>query len=143
MYGGIDARIIFDVARSKGVYTQLSLDLRTPLWVFVDPEHLTSVPKKLSYHTPDGGKYGMYSSIDHPSFTNTREWLGSQGYIKIENGWINGDRVLKPFYFNNVLLTEGEKFACGSAMYYHHHKNYNDGEPDYTVKNYKKDVDIW
>jgi hypothetical protein len=37
---------------------------------------------------------------DHPEFAKLREKLGSEGYISIERGWWNGDRVLKPFYLN-------------------------------------------
>ena len=139
MSGTVPISLLLDIASSKGIYTQSPLDLNVPIWVFVDPEYLISIPNSISYYSSDGLKYGIYSSIDHPSFTRTREMLGGRGYIKIEDGWINGDRVLKPFYFNNVLLDEGEQFSCASAMYYRHHKNYNDGKPDFTVKNYNEE----
>jgi hypothetical protein len=53
---------------------------------------------------------------DHPEFTKLREKLGSEGYISIERGWWNGDRVLKPFYLNGKKFDKGEKFCSASAM---------------------------
>ena len=54
--------------------------------------------------------------IDHPEFTKLREKLGKQGYIKIEHGWLNGDRVLKPFYLNKHKFSKGDKFLSAIAM---------------------------
>ena len=138
MYGGIDARILFDIVSSQGVYHQLSLDVDTPIWVFVKPEFLTSVSKGYSTYSETGYQYGVMGTTDHPYFAETRNMLESKGYIDIQRGWINGDRVLKPFFFNNVLLVEGEKFSSAGAMYYSYHENYNDGEPIFDLKNYKK-----
>lgn len=56
------------------------------------------------------------SSEDHPEFTKLREQLGKEGYITIERGWWNGDRVVKPFYLNDVKFSKGDKFCCASAM---------------------------
>ena len=65
------------------------------------------------------GKCSTTSSEDHPEFTKLREQLGEQGYIKIERGWWNGDRVLKPFTLNGLKFKLGEQFGCGGAMEVH------------------------
>lgn len=58
-------------------------------------------------------------SDDSPEFKHLREHLGSEGYIMIERGWWNGDRVLKPFVFNGVEFNIGDQFCCGAAMKHH------------------------
>lgn len=58
-------------------------------------------------------------SEDHPEFLKLREKLGSDGYIKIERGWCNGDRVIKPFTLNDEKFSEGDKFVCAPAMRHH------------------------
>jgi len=55
-------------------------------------------------------------STDHPEFAKLREQLGTDGYIEIQRGIWNGDRVLKPFVFNGVGFEVGEKFCCACAM---------------------------
>lgn len=67
----------------------------------------------------DEDKCRSISSIDHPEFTNLREQLGRDGFIRIERGWWNGDRVLKPFLLNNVKFKKGEQFSCAAAMKFH------------------------
>lgn len=62
------------------------------------------------------GNYTMTSSADHPEFTRLRELLGQLGYIRIERGWWNGDRVLKPFTLNGLKFNVGKQFSCASAM---------------------------
>lgn len=57
-----------------------------------------------------------YSLIDHPKFTELRQALESQGYIKIEKSWSNGDIVLKPFFLNGKKFNTGEKFLCATAL---------------------------
>jgi len=57
-----------------------------------------------------------YTSQDHHEFTKLREELGRLGYIKIERGWWNGDRVLKSFKLNEWTFRKGHKFACAAAM---------------------------
>lgn len=138
-WGGVPAGLLLDIARSRGAYTQSALDLGEPMFVFVNPDYLCSVPVKLSYYRP-GEEYssGSYSTVDHPSFSETREFLAREGYIEIERGWSNGDRVKKPFYFNNVYKDVGEKFCCAAAMQYGHSELYNDGKPMFNLPNYKK-----
>jgi hypothetical protein len=55
-------------------------------------------------------------SKDHDEFTKLRNQLESEGYIKCERGWWNGDRVLKPFYLNEWKFKKNHKFPCASAM---------------------------
>lgn len=99
----------------------------------IDPEYLTSVSirKEWNTYTQNGrvptdeelllilqgkGKVTLGSSIDHPEFAKLREHLGEQGYITIERGWINGDRVEKPFTLNGYKFKVGAQFSCASAM---------------------------
>lgn len=62
------------------------------------------------------GECSVTSNDDHPEFAKLRKQLGEEGYIKIEPGWWNGDRVIKEFTLNNKLFEVGEQFSCGSAM---------------------------
>ena len=55
-------------------------------------------------------------SEDHPEFKKLREQLGTEGYIEIQRGWWNGDRVTKTFTFNGARFKKGEKFPCACAM---------------------------
>jgi hypothetical protein len=54
--------------------------------------------------------------IDHPEFTKLREMLSEQGYIEIQLGWWNGDRVTKPFILNGMKFRKGDRFPCACAM---------------------------
>jgi hypothetical protein len=56
------------------------------------------------------------SNKDHDEFTKLREELGGLGYIKIERGWWNGDRVLKSFKLNEWTFRKNHKFPCAAAM---------------------------
>lgn len=102
----------------------------------IDPAYLTSVSvrKEWNTYTLNGrvptdeelllilqgkGTVIMGSSEDHPEFTKLREYLGEQGYISIERGWVNGDRVEKPFTLNGRKFKVGEQFSCASAMGIH------------------------
>lgn len=64
-------------------------------------------------------------SEDHPEFTKLREHLGNAGYIEIERGWWNGDRVKIPFTLNGVPFLKGGQFPSACAM---------DGHLKYTTK---------
>lgn len=55
-------------------------------------------------------------NTDHEEFTKLREELGRLGYIKIQRGWWNGDRVLKSFKLNGWVFKKGHKFPCASAL---------------------------
>lgn len=54
--------------------------------------------------------------VDHPKFTELRDKLEAQGYIETERSFINGDRVLKPFFVNGKKFNFGEKFPSSSYM---------------------------
>jgi hypothetical protein len=56
---------------------------------------------------------------DHPEFTSLREQLEQQGYIAVQRGWWNGDRVLKPFTLNGIKFEVGEQFSSACAMKHH------------------------
>lgn len=103
--------------------------LKGKIHIFVDPEFLVSVKESVLLYTEQGERYSIIGTTDHPSFAKTRHWLGGQGYIEIQPNWINGDRVLKPFYFNNVLMEKGQQFGCAAAMQYSYSDKYNDGKP--------------
>lgn len=53
---------------------------------------------------------------DHDEFTKLRNQLGELGYIKIERGWSNGDRVIKGFKLNEWTFRKGQQFSSATAM---------------------------
>jgi len=57
-----------------------------------------------------------HSTQDHPMFTELREQLGREGYISIQRGWWNGDRVLKGFKLNEWTFRKGDQFSSATAM---------------------------
>lgn len=101
---------------------------------YIDPEFLVSVTIKEEWDTFKGKEYltddeliklskgyNISSSIhseDHPEFAKLRNQLGEEGYIKIERGWSNGDRVLKPFVLNGKNFAIGQQFSCAPALRY-------------------------
>jgi hypothetical protein len=122
----------------------------------IDPAYLTSVTihEEWNTYTKDGreptaeevllilqgkGKCGMTSSADHPEFAKLREQLGLEGYISIERGWWNGDRVTKPFTLNGLKFKVGAQFSCAGAMDTHfyvrakHPELFKDEDDDETV----------
>lgn len=146
MYGAISASVLFDHAKSMGMYVQQPLaGLETPEWYFIKPEYLCAVTNEIQYYSADGQRYGSHGSVDHPSFTRLREHLAKKGLIHIERSWCNGDRVLKSFYLNNYLMLPGDRFPSASAMMYPLTRkgNYNNGEIDPTVKNYRDASEIF
>ena len=62
------------------------------------------------------GAWRIIGNEDHPEFKHLREELGRLGYIDIERGWINGDRVRKSFKLNGYIARKGWKFTCATAM---------------------------
>lgn len=63
--------------------------------------------------------YTSHGIKDHPEFAKLREELKSLGYITVERGWWNGDRVIKKFKLNGKLFKSGDKFVCAGAMKLH------------------------
>lgn len=99
----------------------------------LDPKYFTDVTirKEWNMYTKDGrepspeelllilegkGNCSVTSSEDHPEFVKLRQQLGELGYIHIEHGWVNGDRVLKPFKLNGLIFEEGNQFSCAAAL---------------------------
>jgi hypothetical protein len=82
-----------------------------------DPDSLT--PDEVLRILKGTDKITSVFSRDHPEFDRFREQLGVEGYIKIERGWWNGDRVLKPFTLNGVEFEVGEQFSSACAMKHH------------------------
>lgn len=95
-------------------------DIFPPCFI-IKEEYLTSCNEAFSWIPPTGGAPSgtIAHHVDHPAFAALRNRLGALGYIKIEQGWINGDRVTKPFYLNEVYFRVGDKFVCASAMQGH------------------------
>jgi len=82
-----------------------------------DPESLT--PDELMKVLKGEDIITSAFSKDHPEFDRFREQLGVEGYISIERGWWNGDRVLKPFTLNGVKFEVGDQFSSACAMKHH------------------------
>jgi hypothetical protein len=105
----------------------------------IDPEYVTDVTIRQTYYrhankstltneelievikNPVVGS--MQGSEDHPEFARLRDRLGELGYINIQRGWSNGDRVLKLFTLNGVAFEPGEQFCCAGAMKMHLERN--------------------
>jgi len=82
-----------------------------------NPDSLT--PDELMRILKGTDKMTSVFSKDHPEFNRFREQLGVEGYIRIERGWWNGDRVLKPFTLNGVKFIVGDQFSSACAMKHH------------------------
>ena len=65
------------------------------------------------------GSCSSTHSEDHPEFARLRDCLGELGYISIQRGWWNGDRVLKSFTLNGVAFEPGEQFCSAAPMKFH------------------------
>jgi hypothetical protein len=91
-----------------------------PLFM-IKEEYLTTCNEAFTWIDPIGGaESGTISkAVDHPAFAALRLHLELKGFIEVQRGWINGDRVIKPFYLNKVYFDVGEKFVSSSAMYGH------------------------
>lgn len=94
-----------------------SVDIRTehPIQKRKNESRASFLVRKLKESGPP--TYSI-SSVDHPEFAKLREELGVQGYIHIQRGWWNGDRVLKPFYLNDRYFKLHEQFSCAAAMHF-------------------------
>lgn len=131
MFGAIDGGLLLELAKEEGFGYQEKPepDLGLVPYVFVKPEHLSSTRNGYDIINSNGQRTSFISSEDHPNFRDTRRWLKQNGYIKCEHRWLNGDRVIKPFFFNNVYMDVGEKFGSACAMYCGYSELYNDGLP--------------
>lgn len=61
-------------------------------------------------------RYYSVSNRDHDEFDRLRTELSDLGYIHIERGWWNGDRVLRPFKLNGWVFRKGWVFPCATAL---------------------------
>lgn len=116
MFGAISADIIMDLAKADGYYYQPPLFL-TPAKFELDPQYMCSVYSGFKAVDDGTGKStSVTSTTDHPAFAELRNQLERRGYIKTERSWINGDRVLNPFYLNDYLFERGDKFLSACAI---------------------------
>jgi len=98
---------------------QYLLELDCPPLYTIDEKYLTSCNVAYSYINPDGTKGGTHSTVDHPAFAALRKHLSYNEYIQIPTyPCVNGDRVLKPFYLNDVYFGVGEQFLSASPMHW-------------------------
>lgn len=103
------------------------------MYFTIHPSYLTSINihKEWNMYTEDGrvptdnelllilqgkGKCSMTHTEDHPEFNKLRVHLGELGYISINRGSWNSDRVLKPFTLNGLKFKKGAQFSCGAAL---------------------------
>jgi len=86
---------------------------------YIDKEAFSSCNKAFMEVKSNGFKNGTISNhVDHPAFAALRKHLANVGLIEIpENPCVNGDRVVKPFYLNDVFFSPGENFYSASAMW--------------------------
>lgn len=118
MFGAISGQSIIDILRNEGYMHQLSLPLTPPEYTLPE-EYFSSMNvgyARIEEYT--GTSSSSIEHVDHPGFTRLRTELEQRGYIKVERGWINGDRVLRRFRLNNVWFEEDDKFPCASAIAY-------------------------
>lgn len=110
MFGAISADILLDLYQQE-YGLQLDFFDEFPPCIYISKDKLTSVTTGYSWNSNS-----FVSSQDHPAFAELREHLAQKGFIEIERGWINGDRVKKPFYLNNMYFDTGDKFSCAAAL---------------------------
>lgn len=97
-------------------YYQAGLPIHTPRFR-IKEDYLTSVADEINCELSEtGSSWSSHETIDHPSFTRLRKRLSQGGLIYMETGWVNGDRVLKQFYLNDVLFEVGDRFPSASAI---------------------------
>ena len=109
MFGAVDAGLLFELMKRDGWMEQLKFDL--PPCIYISRDKLSSL--HMGFNWDDTG--WIYSE-DHPAFTELRNRLEKEGYIKTERSWSNGDRVTKPFYLNNMYFEVGDQFSCAPAL---------------------------
>lgn len=87
-------------------------DMATDYWI--DTMYLTYVSVNYGW-----GTTSLQSSVDHPAFDALRQQLGNLGFIKVERGYANGDRVTKEFSLNGYDFAIGDQFSSAGAMGIH------------------------
>lgn len=81
----------------------------------ISEEFLTSVDNTIEVEI-GGSIHKFIGSKDHEEFKKLRHKLQSEGFIKLEPNFVNGDRVLKPFTLNGYEFKINEQFPCAAAM---------------------------
>ena len=114
MNNAIPIEYLYDIAKGN-LMVQPSLPLDCPPQVFINPDYMNPVPDGYDVITAEGVPIWSRGSTNHPMFESTRRWLERSGYIKVQEAWLNGDRAIKPFFFNNVLMEVGDKFYSAGA----------------------------
>ena len=92
-------------------------ELFAPCYI-IKEEYITSCNEAFQWISSTGhGPSGTVAkSVDHPAFAALRKHLTARGFIEMQTGWINGDRVIKPFHLNKVPFKIGDKFLSADAM---------------------------
>ena len=135
MFGAISANLLWDLAKRGGAMEQLELLEPVP-FVEIDLRFFTDEYINYRWYGDDG--VGVTYSRDSACFNEIRMRLSKRGYLHIEDGWSNGDRVIKPFYLNRMLFDIGDKFVCAAAHQYTMKKwigsdEYKRRDPDYFI----------
>ena len=95
----------------------ISIRKEWSIYDHIPKEEIT--PEQLIKMLEGKDRCSSISSEDHPEYNKLREQLGRDGYINIQSGSWNGDKVLQPFTLNGVEFKIGEQFMCGAAMKSH------------------------
>ena len=107
----VPAWLLMDIAYQNGYREQLNFLDEFPPCIYISRSKLDSVQMGYTWNSN-----GYISAEDHPAFTELRNRLEKEGYIKTERNWSNGDTVTKPFYLNNMYFDIGEQFFCAPAL---------------------------
>lgn len=78
----------------------------------IKEEYMTDLPVTYSWTSESGKPCSILSHASHPAFEALRIRLERDGFIKVERGWHNGDRVIRSFKLNGVMLYPGDRFSC-------------------------------
>ena len=82
---------------------------------YIKKEFLVAVPEIYTTITKKGNAHLNIGIVDHPTFDRLRKILASENFIDIELNYWNGDRVISPFFFNDIKLNIGDIFYSGMA----------------------------
>lgn len=97
---------------------EFQLELDIPMEFILPAYAFASVPIARATISSGGIMIRNEGSKDHPTFAELRTTLALYKMIDRQDMWLNGDRVLIPFYLNGLLLEEGETFYCATAWYH-------------------------
>lgn len=115
MINPIPAKLLLDVCRSRGYYTQLELPCMPP-HLELDEKYFVCVEEGYKVYI-NGSWAGLTGRTEHPMFARMKKWLVDNGYLKTE-AWWNGDTALKAFYLNNCYFEKGDRFRSPEPLLY-------------------------